>query len=176
MGTVNTLVITGYGTNSHMETAHTARLAGADKADVVHFSDLVAAKDAAAIVAGCTKANNCSGTIDTGRFASMSFRGTPNSWAATAMTVDSSQRIWSTMVNFTGKGDGSGAQRFKFDVYGNWSENYGDTNADGIAEKCPEHRGNCAQKRQLEPARPSGEHHREQEDVRGYREERARDE
>ena len=40
MGTVNTLVITGYGTNSHMETAHTARLAGADRADVVHFSDL----------------------------------------------------------------------------------------------------------------------------------------
>lgn len=27
-----------------METAHTARSAGADKADVVHFSDLVAAK------------------------------------------------------------------------------------------------------------------------------------
>ena len=44
MGTVNTLVITGYGTNSHLETAHTARLAGADRADVVHFSDLVAAK------------------------------------------------------------------------------------------------------------------------------------
>lgn len=39
---VNTLVITGYGTNSHMETAHTARLAGADRADVAHFSDLVA--------------------------------------------------------------------------------------------------------------------------------------
>ena len=31
MGTVNTLVITGYGTNSHMETAHTARLAGAER-------------------------------------------------------------------------------------------------------------------------------------------------
>lgn len=44
MGTVNTLVITGYGTNSHMETAHTARLAGADRVDVVHFSDVVAAK------------------------------------------------------------------------------------------------------------------------------------
>ncbi len=41
---VNALVITGYGTNSHMETAHTARLAGADKADVVHFSDIVTAK------------------------------------------------------------------------------------------------------------------------------------
>ena len=44
MGMVNTLVITGYGTNSHLETAHAARLAGADRADVVHFSDIVAAK------------------------------------------------------------------------------------------------------------------------------------
>ena len=35
MVTVNTLVITGYGTNSHLETAHTARLAGSDRADVV---------------------------------------------------------------------------------------------------------------------------------------------
>ena len=38
MGTVNTLVITGYGTNSHLETAHAARLAGADRADVVPVS------------------------------------------------------------------------------------------------------------------------------------------
>ena len=53
MGTVNTLVITGYGTNSHMETAHTARLAGADKADVVHFSDLVAAKPSCNKVCSC---------------------------------------------------------------------------------------------------------------------------
>ena len=44
MGMVNTLVITGYGTNSHMETAHTARLAGSDRADVVHFSDIVNGK------------------------------------------------------------------------------------------------------------------------------------
>lgn len=44
MGTVNTLVITGYGTNSHNETAHAARLAGSDRADVVHFSDIVSAK------------------------------------------------------------------------------------------------------------------------------------
>ena len=43
MSQVNTLVITGYGTNSHQETAHAARLAGADRADVVHFSDIVAA-------------------------------------------------------------------------------------------------------------------------------------
>lgn len=42
MQPVNTLVITGYGTNSQLETAHTARLAGADKVDLVHFSDIAA--------------------------------------------------------------------------------------------------------------------------------------
>ena len=40
---VNTLVITGYGTNCHKECAHVARLAGTDKADIVHFADLVSA-------------------------------------------------------------------------------------------------------------------------------------
>jgi phosphoribosylformylglycinamidine synthase len=44
MGAVNTLVITGYGTNSHLETAHTARLAGADRADIVHFADIAAGR------------------------------------------------------------------------------------------------------------------------------------
>lgn len=43
MSQVNALVITGYGTNSHAETAHAARLGGADRADVVHFADIVAA-------------------------------------------------------------------------------------------------------------------------------------
>lgn len=42
MAKVQVLVITGYGTNSHDETAHAARLAGADRADLVHFSDIVA--------------------------------------------------------------------------------------------------------------------------------------
>ena len=42
MGRVNTLVITGYGTNSHVETAYAATQAGADKADIVHFSDITA--------------------------------------------------------------------------------------------------------------------------------------
>lgn len=41
MVTVNTLVLTGFGTNSHIETAHTARLAGSERVDIVHFSDLV---------------------------------------------------------------------------------------------------------------------------------------
>lgn len=42
LAVVNTLVITGYGTNSHLETAHTARLAGSDRTDCVHFSDISA--------------------------------------------------------------------------------------------------------------------------------------
>ena len=41
MGKVNVLVLTGYGTNSHEESAHAAMLAGADAADIVHFADLV---------------------------------------------------------------------------------------------------------------------------------------
>ncbi|HDQ40447.1 MAG TPA: phosphoribosylformylglycinamidine synthase subunit PurQ [Desulfonatronum sp.] len=41
MDHVKALVLTGYGTNCHRETAHTALLAGADQADVVHFSQLI---------------------------------------------------------------------------------------------------------------------------------------
>ncbi len=37
---VHTLVVTGYGTNAHAEAAHAARLAGADRADVVHFAEI----------------------------------------------------------------------------------------------------------------------------------------
>ena len=39
-GTVNTLVITGYGTNCEAECAHAAKIAGSDKVDIIHFSDL----------------------------------------------------------------------------------------------------------------------------------------
>ena len=41
---VNTLVITGYGSNSQIETAHTARLAGSDRVDLAHFSEIVSGK------------------------------------------------------------------------------------------------------------------------------------
>ncbi len=44
MGRVNTLVIMGYGTNSHEETAYAARQAGSDRADIVFFSDIVAGR------------------------------------------------------------------------------------------------------------------------------------
>lgn len=44
MGRVNTLVIMGYGTNSHVETAYAARQAGSDKADIIFFSDIASGR------------------------------------------------------------------------------------------------------------------------------------
>lgn len=41
MGSVYTLVITGYGVNSQQETARAARLAGADRVEERHFSEIV---------------------------------------------------------------------------------------------------------------------------------------
>lgn len=43
-GTVNSLVITGFGTNCEVECAHAAKAAGSDKTDIIHFSDLTAGK------------------------------------------------------------------------------------------------------------------------------------
>ncbi len=43
-GTVNTLVITGYGTNCEVECAHAAAIAGSDKTDIIHFSDMTTGK------------------------------------------------------------------------------------------------------------------------------------
>ncbi|RQD65358.1 MAG: phosphoribosylformylglycinamidine synthase subunit PurQ [Desulfonatronovibrio sp. MSAO_Bac4] len=44
MSKVNTLVVTGYGTNCEKETAYAATKAGSDKVDICYFSDLVAGK------------------------------------------------------------------------------------------------------------------------------------
>ena len=95
----------------------------------------LAGMKAAAILAGCTKASPCGGTALPGnRFSSLNLRGTHNAWGNTPMQVDAN-RIWSAIVNLTGAGDATGAQRFKFDVFGNWTENYGDNEGDGIADK-----------------------------------------
>lgn len=44
MARVNALVITGYGTNCEQESAHAVRLAGADAATIVFFSDITAGR------------------------------------------------------------------------------------------------------------------------------------
>ena len=44
MAAVNTLIITGYGTNCEVECAHAARISGSDKTDIIHFSDIISGK------------------------------------------------------------------------------------------------------------------------------------
>ncbi len=44
MAQVHTLVITGYGTNCEVESAHAARQAGADNVHIAHFADLSAGR------------------------------------------------------------------------------------------------------------------------------------
>ncbi|MFW5730093.1 MAG: phosphoribosylformylglycinamidine synthase subunit PurQ [Desulfonatronovibrionaceae bacterium] len=44
MSIVKSLIITGYGTNCHSETAYACRQAGADQVDICFFSDLAAGK------------------------------------------------------------------------------------------------------------------------------------
>lgn len=66
--------------------------------------------------------------------AQLYFRGTPNSWGKSAMTLVA-DNTWQVNISFSGAGDANGAQRFKLDVNGDWATNYGDNNADGVAEK-----------------------------------------
>lgn len=58
------------------------------------------------------------------------FRGSPNNWGTTLMTLVSNY-IWETEATFSGASN----ERFKFDVFGDWSLNFGDNNNDGTAEQ-----------------------------------------
>ncbi len=62
-------------------------------------------------------------------FNSLYFRGTANGWAATAMTLVA-DHLWQATVQLDGQTD----QRFKLDRYADWSQNYGDTESDGILD------------------------------------------
>ncbi len=63
-------------------------------------------------------------------FSSLYFRGTPNGWGTTAMTLVANN-TWQASVTF----DGQANQRFKVDVYGDWSYNFGDNNGDGVLDQ-----------------------------------------
>lgn len=58
-------------------------------------------------------------------FPSLFFRGTANAWAATPMTLVANN-TWQVTVTL----DGQTNQRLKFDVLGNWAQNFGDNNND----------------------------------------------
>ncbi|MDN3637385.1 alpha-amylase family glycosyl hydrolase [Simiduia curdlanivorans] len=73
-----------------------------------------------------TQVASCSAASFSKIFPSLYFRGTPNAWAATPMELVANN-TWQLQIHF----DGQTNQRFKVDVSGNWSQNYGDTNGDG---------------------------------------------
>ena len=62
-------------------------------------------------------------------FNSLYFRGTLNNWGLTDMRLVG-DNLWRVTVSFSGNSQ----QRFKFDISGDWSQNYGDANADGVLE------------------------------------------
>lgn len=66
----------------------------------------------------------------TKNFSSLFFRGTPNNWNTTPMHLVA-DHTWEAQVTF----DGQSGQRFKVDVAGDWSNNYGDNNTDGILDR-----------------------------------------
>ena len=63
-------------------------------------------------------------------FGKLYFRGTPNEWKTTEMKLvdDNTWKIENVKTGITA------TERFKFDVKGDWSNNYGDNNSDGIAD------------------------------------------
>lgn len=65
-----------------------------------------------------------------GNFPALYFRGTPNTWTTTEMSLVS-EHVWEAIVDF----DGQANQRFKFDVHGDWSLNFGDNEGDGSLEQ-----------------------------------------
>lgn len=77
-----------------------------------------------------TPVDTCSTNEFSQVFESLNFRGTPNSWSTTAMNLVA-DNTWQITINF----DGQSNQRFKFDVTGDWSHNYGDNNDDNILEQ-----------------------------------------
>ncbi|MAZ66181.1 MAG: hypothetical protein CMF25_03650, partial [Kangiellaceae bacterium] len=72
--------------------------------------------------------------IPESNFPSLSLRGTFNGWGTLPMTLVA-DNLWRVNATFTGAGDGNGGDRLKFDVLGDWVQNYGDNiPANGIAD------------------------------------------
>lgn len=68
--------------------------------------------------------------VYTSTYEQMYFRGTPNSWGTSQMELVRDY-VWQIEADFSGTGN----DRFKFDVYGDWSLNFGDNQPDGTADQ-----------------------------------------
>lgn len=62
-------------------------------------------------------------------FPSLYFRGTPNDWETTAMQLVA-DNTWELSLHF----DGQSGQRFKLDLSGDWNQDYGDDEGDGVLD------------------------------------------
>jgi len=67
-------------------------------------------------------------------FSALNLRGTSNQWGNSAMNCIGNN-VWKIEGVVFGSGGANGLPRFKFDRFNNWVENYGDNNADKIAER-----------------------------------------
>ena len=70
---------------------------------------------------------------------SLNLRGSFNGWQNIPLSKDEQSGLWSADVLFNGEGDGVAAQHFRFDVYGNGEQIYGDNEGDGIADPGSQH-------------------------------------
>lgn len=73
--------------------------------------------------------NQCNSVEYTHNFTALNFRGTPNNWATSAMSL-TGDHTWSLLVSF----DGQTNQRFKFDTSTDWSQSFGDNQNDGVLD------------------------------------------
>ncbi|KDM93348.1 alpha-amylase family glycosyl hydrolase [Photobacterium galatheae] len=76
-----------------------------------------------------TQVASCDSQAFAQNFNALYFRGTANNWAADAMALVG-DNTWSRLIHF----DGQANQRFKFDLTGDWSQNYGDNQNDGVLD------------------------------------------
>lgn len=90
----------------------------------------VSAMSSAAIHINAVVSGGGGGGGYTKNFNQVYFRGTANNWGTTAMSLvaNNTWRVSATFGSATN-------ERFKFDIHGDWTLNYGDTNRDGIAEQ-----------------------------------------
>ena len=65
---------------------------------------------------------------------SVYFRGVTNNWNASLMIEDPTN-IWTITVDNNQSTNSEGEPRFKFDIFSDWSQNFGDDDADGYVEE-----------------------------------------
>ncbi len=88
----------------------------------ITFNDQTLAYTVTCLSGDCASTSSCD-------FPSLNVRGTFNGFQNEPMTC-SGNNVWTAQVTFVSDPN----NRFKFDKFGDWSDNFGDNNQDGVAE------------------------------------------